>query len=251
MTVSYLWNHVWIVGGSSGLGAEAVKQLADAGVKVTVSARSKDALEELAKHSDLITSLPLDITDSAADKAAVESFETLPDLIVLNAAVYEPMAAFNFDGDTAAWMMDVNYSGIAKILGPLLQRYKAEKAGHLAIVASPSGYRGLPGGSGYGPTKAALINLAESIKPEMDHWGCTTTIVNPGFIKTRLTEKNNFSMPQLLEPEDAARRMLKGLSKKKWEVAFPYPFLGLLKLLSKIPSGLYFAYARGIAPKKG
>ena len=251
MTQTFPWKTVWIVGGSTGMGAEAAKQLVSSGVEVTVSARSEADLEKLAAESDRITSLPLDITDSEAGKKAIEGFERLPDLIILNAAVYEPMAAYNFDGDAAAWMMDVNYGGYAKMLGHLLPRYRHEKHGRLAIVASPSGYRGLPGGSGYGPTKAALINLAESIRPEMEHWGASISLVNPGFIRTRLTDKNKFKMPQLLEADDAAMRMLSGLAKGKWEVAFPYPFLGLLKFLSKLPSVVYFAYARSIAPKKG
>lgn len=251
MSTIFPWSHVWIVGGSSGIGAEAVKLLAENGVDVTVSARSKDALKELADLDDHIRALPLDITDMDACVDAVNGFETLPDLIILNAAVYEPMAAHNFDGPKAAWMMDVNYNGFVKILDPLLKRYhdRDGEGGRLAIVTSPSGYRGLPGGTGYGPTKAALINLAESIRPEMQHWGADVSIVNPGFVRTRLTGKNKFKMPQLLEADDAAGRMLKGLAKGKWNVAFPYPFLGLLRFLAKIPSGLYFAYARSIAPK--
>lgn len=246
---AYPWQSVWIVGASSGIGRAAALDLAASGVHVFASARSVDALNELAEASDTITALPLDITDAGACAAAVAQFEALPDLVILCAAVYEPMDASTLSAKTAGWMMDVNYTGTVTCLEPLLARAKAEGRGHIALVSSPAAYRGLPGGAGYGPTKAALTNLAESLRCELELWGVRLRLVSPGFVRTRLTEKNDFDMPQLLEPEDAAQRMLRGLAGKAWEVAFPYPFLGLLKLLRVVPSSWYFAYARSLIRK--
>ena len=246
------WATAWIVGASTGIGAEAAQKLAAEGVKVTISARSADKLTDLAAGNENIIALPLDMTDYESCKAAVESFETLPDLIILNAAIYEPMTVATFNAAKANHLMAVNYGGVVNLLDLILPKLTARESGHVAIVASINGFVGLPVGTAYGPTKAALHNLAEAMKPELDLYNVTISVVNPGFVKTPLTSGNKFKMPQLLEAGDAAARMIKGLRTGRYEVIFPYPFAGFVKLLGDLPRGVLFAFTRGMVsrPKK-
>ena len=234
------WATAWIIGASTGMGAEAAKQLAAAGIEVTASARSADKLEAMAKEYDTMRVLPLDMADPDQCQAAVASFETLPDLVILNAAIYEPMAVKNYNAAKANEMMAVNYGGVCNLLEHIMPVMTERKAGHIAIVASINGFVGLPISAAYGPTKAALHNLAESIEAELTLASVKLSVVNPGFIKTPLTAKNKFQMPQLLTADDAASRMIKGLAKQRYEVIFPYPFAGIVKLLGDLPRGVLF-----------
>ncbi len=248
---NYPWTSAWIVGGSSGLGAEVARQLADAGIDTIVSARSEEALKELCNESEKLSYLTLDISDQNACKQIVNHLVNrlghLPDMILLNAAIYTPMGADDFDAKAIAGMMTVNYLGIANMVEALLPHKNDGKQVTIAGVASPSGWRGLPGGIGYGPTKAALINLFEGLKPELDGTDFDLRLVNPGFIKTRLTDKNDFDMPQLMEPDYAASKLLKGLASNRFDTAFPNPFVFILKMMSKLPYWLYFKLARRMA----
>ncbi|GHF11433.1 oxidoreductase [Kordiimonas sediminis] len=238
------WVTAWIIGGSSGLGAETARQLATQGCRTYVSARSVGALTDLCKENTNLVPLPLDITDRAACKIAADTVVAelghLPDLIILNAAVYTPMGVKDFSATAIQTMVDVNYMGIVHMFDALLPFRTQKQRTVIASVTSPSGWRGLPGGVGYAPTKAALINLVEGLRCELIDTSLDLRIVNPGFIRTRLTEKNSFSMPQLMEPADAAQRMLKGLSGASFETAFPRPFVSVLRLLSRLPYWLYF-----------
>ncbi len=238
------WQHVWVIGGSTGIGAETVEQLARQNIAVTVSARSVEALQDLEARFDSVTALPLDVTDEAACRDAVAHFETLPDLVIYMAAVYAPMGLKNYDAEKARWMMTVNYAGVCNILDPLMPAMCAAGRGHIALVASISGYFGLPMAAGYSPTKAALHNLAESLKPELEKQGVAMSVVNPGFVRTRLTDKNKFQMPQILEVDDAVGRMLTGLARRKYEVIFPFPFAAIIKSLRIWPRSWVFRYTR-------
>jgi len=246
--MDYPWKRAWIVGGSTGLGAEFVSQLDDAGIAVTVSARSKQGLDDLCAPLRTAVSLPLDITDAAAVNGAVgtvmDAESGSPDLIILNAAIYTPMAGANMDADIMADMMTTNFIGVARVLQCLMAYRKHPKKITVAVLGSPSGWTGLPGGIGYGPTKAAIINMVEGLKPELDRTSIDIRLVNPGFIRTRLTDKNKFKMPQLMEADDAAARALKGLAKGKFETAFPNPFVGFLKFMGILPYRLFFALTK-------
>lgn len=246
-----LWKSAWVIGGSTGLGAELVKILTAAGIETYVSARDKDRLKVLCGQFSDAKSYPLDITDKAACIRAVDEINkiknTLPDLIILNAAVYYPMDIENFNALEISDMMNVNFLGIANMFEALLP-YRKSRGGNVTIatVTSPSGWRGLPGAIGYGSSKAAVINMMESMKPELDRCGFDLRVVNPGFIRTRLTEKNNFQMPQLMEPNEAAKLTLKGLSTKNFDTSFPNPFLYYLKLLRILPYILFFRLMKKI-----
>lgn len=248
------WKKPWVIGGSTGLGAELVKILASAGISTFVSARNKDKLEVLCDQFTTAVPYPLDITNKEACDQAVanihNSNNTLPDLIILNAAVYSPMDVENFNAKEISTMINVNYMGVVNMLAALLPYKQTTKKVTIAAVTSPSGWRGLPGAIGYGSSKAAVINMIESMKPELDEYGFDLRVVNPGFIKTRLTDKNNFKMPQLMNADDAARRILKGLSTKKFDISFPNPFLSYLKLLRILPYSVFFSIMKKIKQKK-
>lgn len=241
---SRYWQHVWIIGASTGMGAELVKQLAEAGVTVTASARSADKLAAMADTYETVHALPLDVTDPAACLAAADSFDNMPDLVVFNAAIYKPMDVRNYNAERAREMMRVNYEGVINPLEPVMKAMVERKSGHIAIVGSVSGYFGLPMAAAYSPAKAALHNLAESLYPSLLKAGVAITIINPGFVKTRLTEVNKFAMPQLMEVEDAGRLMLKGLAKRKFEVIFPKPFAAIVKWLRHLPRFMAFGITK-------
>lgn len=246
------WKTAWITGASSGIGRSLAMRLARRGVAVAVSARSRDGLESLAQEAGAaaarIVPVPLDVTDRDATQAAlvsaIQTLGGLPDLAVLNAGTYEPMAAANFDAARFRVQMEVNLMGTVHALEALLPRYLAARRGHIAIVASVAGYRGLPRAAAYGPTKAALINLAESLKFDLDRAGVKLQLVDPGFVKTPLTDKNDFTMPFLMPVDRAVTAMIAGLRSGRFEINFPRRFTWQMRLLRILPYRLYFAIVR-------
>jgi NAD(P)-dependent dehydrogenase (short-subunit alcohol dehydrogenase family) len=248
------WKTAWITGASSGIGRELARALARRGVVVAASARSRDALEALAAEAGAdpanarILPTPLDVTDRAAVKAAAEAairvFRGPPDLVVLNAGTFLPMTAEAFDAARFRAQVEVNLMGTVHMLEALLPAYLAARRGHIAIVSSVAGYRGLPTSAAYGATKAALINLAESLKHDCDRAGVKLQLVNPGFVKTPLTDKNDFAMPHLMPVEKAVARMIAGLQTRRFEITFPRRFTWQLKALRLLPYRVYFAITR-------
>lgn len=252
--MSLPWKTAWITGASSGIGRELALALARRGIVVAASARSRDALEALAAEagadprSARILPTPLDVTDRTAVAAAAEAvirvFRGPPDLVVLNAGTYLPMAAETFDAARFRTQVEVNLMGTVHMLEALLPACLAARRGHIAIVASVAGYRGLPTSAAYGATKAALINLAESLKYDCDRAGVKLQLVNPGFVETPLTAKNEFAMPHLMPVGKAVARMIAGLQRGRFEITFPRRFTWQLKLLRLLPYRLYFAITR-------
>ncbi len=242
---------VWITGASSGIGRAVALRLARDGAVVAASARSAAELESLAAECrpgpGRIVPFTLDVADEGASRLAVAEIEARLGPIgtaILNAGTHMPMGARDFSAATARRLMEVNYMGVVNALAALLPRLVERRRGHLAIVASVAGYRGLPTAAAYGPTKAALINLCECLKPELDSLGIGLQLVNPGFVRTPLTDRNEFPMPFLVEVEDAAARICAGLAGRRFEVAFPRRFVLLLKLARLLPYRAYFAAVR-------
>jgi NAD(P)-dependent dehydrogenase (short-subunit alcohol dehydrogenase family) len=238
------WRVVWVTGGSTGIGAEICKQLAAAGVVVAASARNSDALKALG-HG--IHAYPLDVSNEkqVADTfAAIEKAHGSIDLIIAGAGTYAPASATDFQTQMFRRMYEVNYLGVINVLAAALPIFRARRSGHLSWIASVAGYRGLPKAAAYGPTKAALINLAESLKPELDRDGVKISVINPGFVRTPMTAQNDFEMPFLMEPADAARATIAGLVKNKFEVAYPTPFVAILKIARLLPYRLFFWISR-------
>ncbi len=240
MTKPLRWKTAWVTGASTGIGRDIALQLAAAGVKVAASARSLEKLEALGSS---VLAVPLDVTDAAACHAAVERIEAELgpiDLAVLGAGTYSPVMADKLDPAIFAHMMQTNYMGVVNAVAALAPRMIARQSGHLSWIASVAGYIGLPKAAAYGPTKAALINLAESLYPEMQRKGVFVSVINPGFVKTPLTAQNDFEMPFLMAPEDAARRTIEGLAAGRFEIAYPRRFVAILKSLRLLPYPLFF-----------
>jgi short-subunit dehydrogenase len=240
------WKTAWITGGSTGIGRELAIKLAAQGVQLAVSARSSETLEELARTHENILAFPLDVTArmdvAAVYQRIVEAIGPI-DLAILNAGVWHPMNAAEYDATRVAQSMSVNYIGIANALEPLIPAMIAAGKGQLALVASVAGYRGLPKAAAYAPSKAAVISLAEVLRLELQRHGIIVSLVNPGFVETPMTAVNAFPMPYIIKPEDAANRILRGLARGKYEIAFPWQLVTMLKLLRLMPNSLYLRVA--------
>ncbi len=236
---------VWIIGASYGIGAALAERLAADGKEVWASARSADKLAALAeKHPGRIHALPLDVTDKAAVRAALASIEAAsgpPDAVVLNAGTHQPVAAKDFTTDGLRQVMELNVFGTANGIETVLPGMLRRDAGRIAVVASVAGYNGLPTSAYYGASKAALINLVESLRFDLRRTGVVLQLVNPGFVKTPLTDRNDFAMPFLIPAEAAAAAIARGLASDRFEIAFPRTFVWLLKLVGLLPYRLYFA----------
>jgi short-subunit dehydrogenase len=242
---------IWITGASSGLGRELARQYAVAGRTVCVSARGADALNSLRSEcqeaAGAIHVYPLDITD--IDKArecfaAICADVGLPDVCVFNAGTHAENPVTAFDRDTYRRLMDINFMGVINCLDAVVPAYLDKRGGRIAVVSSVAGYRGLPYASAYGASKAALINLCEALQPELAAAEVHLQVVNPGFVRTPLTDLNEFPMPFIMEVEDAAAQMMKGLAGGGFEVTFPRRFTWLLKILRMLPYALYLRLTR-------
>ena len=251
--MSLPWKVVWITGASTGIGAEVARQMAAAGVSVATSARKAEQLAAAAQRNSHLKPYPLDVTDVAAVAATfarIESELGAVDLVIAGAGTYAPVSLDTFRPEPFRHMYEVNYLGVINVLSAVLPVFRARRSGHIAWIASVAGYRGLPRAAAYGPTKAALINLAESLKPELEADGVAVTVINPGFVKTPLTAQNDFEMPYLMEVEEAARLTIAGLAAGKFEVAYPAPFVRILKFARLLPYRLYFALIRRFVLKR-
>jgi len=239
----------WITGASGGIGRATALRLADDGWTVFATARSEDDLEALAQATmgpGRIVPLPGDVTDLAAMGAAVERITADGPLAlaVLNAGVYTPMRAESFSAETARKMFDVNLGGVANALEPVLAHMIGRGAGHVAITASVAGYRGLPDACAYSATKAGLIAMAEALAMDLADLGVRISVINPGFVETEATSVNEFEMPFLMSPEAAAERIVAGLKKPGFEIAFPMRFALLLRTVGALPNRAYIAALR-------
>jgi short-subunit dehydrogenase len=248
--MAYPWKSVWITGASTGIGRELALLLARNGVRVAATARNADTLAELAKLSPQIVAIPADVTSAAELKAAYQRIAAQIgpiDLAILNAGIWESMGGANYTAERAIHSMAVNYGGIATCLEPLIAEMRTRRQGHVALVASVAGYRGLPNAAAYGPSKAAVICLAEVLQTQLPKDGIFVSLINPGFVDTPMTSVNKFPMPFMIGAEDAARRIVRGLETRKFEIAFPWQLVGTLKLLRILPYPLYFRLVRRMA----
>lgn len=247
------WRVVWITGASTGIGRTLALRMAGDGIIVAVSARSADKLNELARQSPNIRAYPLDVTD---EQAVAQTFATIEqehgpvELAILNAGVWHPMTASKYDLAKAKDSMTVNYFGVINALAPVMHAMIARGTGHIALVASVAGYRGLPKSAAYAPTKAALINLAEGLYADLKLKGVKMTVVNPGFVATPMTATNTFPMPFLVTEEVAVDAMYAGLKRGSFEIAFPTRMMLMMKALRILPYGIYFWLNEKIASRE-
>ncbi|PZM11153.1 SDR family NAD(P)-dependent oxidoreductase [Rhizobium tubonense] len=238
---------VWISGASSGIGRALALKLAGEGYKVAVTARNHEKLLELQTEahglSGSIIVLDGDVTnaeDMEHTVAAIEYQHGNLAMAVLNAGVYLPVDGAHLKHEDFNQSFAVNLSGVVNCLIPAVRHMKLKGQGQIAIVSSVTGYGGLPTSAAYGATKAALINMAESLKFDFDKLGIRIQIVNPGFVDTEATRQNQFPMPNLISPEVAADEIAAGLKSLAFEINFPKSFTYKLKLLQLLPYGLYF-----------
>ena len=236
---------VWIIGASTGIGAALATKLHALKAKVALSARSEDKLGQLVSTlgASRAIALPLDITKVDTIKSAEEELVAAwggYDLVIFMAGDYTAMRAWELDLKVAKQMVSINWEGFLNGLSIVIPRFMQEKSGGIALVSSVAGYRGLPKSLVYGPTKAALINLAETLYLDLKDKGLDVYVICPGFVKTPMTDKNDFDMPYLITPEEAADEIIKGFGKGEFEIHFPKTFTRMLKSLQLLPYSLYF-----------
>lgn len=238
---------VWITGASSGIGRATALELAGRGDHVFASARRSELLTELAEAADAsggrLAPVPLDVTDVTAARQAharIEADGGPLDVALFAAGTHAPVEAEGFTATSLRTLVDINLMGVANCLEPVMTAMIRRKRGHIAIVSSVAGYRGLPTAACYGATKAALINLAEALRFDLEKHCVTVQLIDPGFVRTPLTDKNDFKMPFLMEPDDAARRIADGLASDRFEITFPKRFTWMVKAFRCLPYALYF-----------
>jgi NADP-dependent 3-hydroxy acid dehydrogenase YdfG len=239
----------WIIGASTGIGAALADRLAGLGARVAISARRPGPLEEMILRfpAGKGLALPLDITDAPALEKATAAIVKKwggVDLVVFMAGEYKAMRAWELSVPVARTMVEVNIMGYLNGLAALIPQFLKQKAGAIALVSSVAGYRGLPKSLIYGPTKAAVINLAETLYLDLNPKGIGVCVINPGFVKTPMTAQNDFEMPGLIDAPEAADEIVKGLEAGEFEIHFPKGFTRKLKLMRLLPYSAYFNLIR-------
>jgi short-subunit dehydrogenase len=241
---------IWITGASSGIGKALAEKFAAEGWKVAASARRKEILDEMSNNKN-ISSFPLDVTNQVQVNEVfskiISNFGGL-DLCVFSSGTYDPKLEKGINIKQNKFVMETNFFGVLYCIKSVEKYFKDKKDGHISIVSSIAAYRGLPNSSGYGPSKAALTNLSESLYFDFKKYGVRISLVSPGFIKTPLTDKNDFPMPFIKSPEFAAEKMFDGLTKSKaFEIHFPKALTISLKFLRILPYRIYlFLIDKGV-----
>jgi short-subunit dehydrogenase len=234
---------IWLIGATHGIGEALTASLIAIGMRVVASGRSDDKLQEMHRlYGDALLAIPCDVSDIASvEKSYALLRETwgVPDIVFYNAGIYAPMPATDFELSSVERMIDINLVGAIRVLHTVLEDMKSTR-GTISLVGSVAGYRGLPKAMGYGLSKAAIIHLAENLRQDAGKNGVHIQIVNPGFVKTRLTAKNEFPMPFCITPERAASYIVQGLESGAYEIHFPKRFTFFLKSLGLLPARLYF-----------
>jgi len=233
---------IWITGASSGIGKALALKFATEDWKVAISARRKGLLDEIAQNRN-ISSFPLDVTDNDLVKSTfsniLEEFKNL-DLCVFCSGAYDPKLEKEVNREQIKKIMNINFFGVLNCIKSVEDYYKKRMNGHISIVSSVAAYRGLPNSSGYGPSKAALTNLTESLYFDFKKHNVRISLISPGFIRTPLTNQNTFNMPFIKTPEFAANKIYNGLIKSStFEIHFPKQLTIFLKILRILPYSLY------------
>ena len=250
---SYRHKTIWIVGASSGIGSALAKKLSQRGAQLILSARQEDKLQEVLQSCEgqekgrghIIA--PFDVGDHESVQRCFKELrnqEQEIDSVVFLAAIYSDHSVQPKEISFIHKMINVNIGGAYNLLDVVLPYYKQKNSGQIAICGSVAGYRGLPTGQPYCSTKAALINLCESLHVDMKSTNIDVKLISPGFVKTPLTDKNDFLMPMIIEADKAAQYIADGLLRKKFEICFPKIFIFFMKILRILPNVLYFFVAR-------
>ena len=235
--------NIWITGASSGIGRALALKFSKEGWQVAASARRESLLNDIAKSNKNIFSFPLDVTNSEncikVFNQIKEEFNEI-DLSIFCTGVHDPKSEKELNLEKIRKIMEVNFFGTINSINSVYNYFKEKKSGHISIVSSVAGYRGLPAGGAYCASKAALTNYAESLYFDMKRFNVRVSVVSPGFIKTPMTDQNDFPMPMIKSAEFAADEIYKGLTKSKaFEIHFPKQFTFIMKLLQIMPNWLY------------
>ena len=240
---------VWVIGASTGIGAETARLLLTKGARVALSARHPAPLQAIAGGRASALIAPLDITDHASVLAArdqiLQTWQRI-DLVLVVAGGYNEMRADTFDLAKVNQLIDLNLRGVFNCLDAVLPGLLAQGSGGVGVVASVAGYSGLPKALIYGPTKAALINLAESLYLDLHPRGLAVYLINPGFVETPLTAGNDFKMPALISATTAAEKLVAGIEAGTFHIHFPKRFTNWLRLARLLPYRLYFPLIRKV-----
>ena len=237
---------VWLVGASTGIGLACAQALRAAGAQVVVSARNAQGVQDWAAQDAGVQWHALDVGEPLQVQATARAIlaQGPLDLVVYAAGYYQAQRATAMDIDNLLQHDKVNYQGALQVIHAVLPSMLARQSGHISLLSSVAGWRGLPNGLAYGPTKAALSHLAETLYLDLQDQGIGVSVVNPGFVATPLTAQNQFTMPALISPEQAAREMLQGWAQGQFDIHFPKRFTLWLKLLRLLPYRLYFPLVR-------
>ncbi|SFS20225.1 SDR family NAD(P)-dependent oxidoreductase [Yoonia litorea] len=230
----------WLVGASEGLGREVAFSLSRLGAEVVVSARSEDRLKELVEELPGKASyIPVDVANLEAVEAAAKEAGELDGVVYL-AGVYWPMKSQKWDNEKVDMMGEVNFLGASRVVGSVIHSMVEKNAGHIVLVGSLSGFRGLPGAIGYSSSKAGMMALAESMQADLHKTDIDVQLINPGFIKTRLTDKNDFHMPFIMSPEEAAKEVVEHMNSDGFKKSFPMLFSWVFRGSQFLPDWIYF-----------
>ena len=235
---------IWITGASSGIGKALAIKFAKEGWKVAISARRENLLNEIAKTYNDIFPYPLDVTDSnkceLVFNSIKEKFKNV-DISVFSTGIHDPKSEKSLDLNKVRQIMEVNFFGTINSVNAVYKYYKERKSGQISIVSSVAGYRGLPAGGAYCASKSALTSFTESLNFDMKRKNVRVSLISPGFIKTPMTDQNDFPMPMIKTPEFAAEEIYNGLVKKNaFEIHFPKSFTFIMKILQILPNWAYF-----------
>lgn len=237
---------VWLIGASSGIGEATAAALHARGAQVLVSARNASALNAFVAAHPAAQAWPLDVTDATAVMRTTYQIlaEGPLDLVLYCAGHYSEMRATGMDLADLRRHVDINYLGALHVLDAAVPAMAARGRGHISLISSVAGFRGLPKSLAYGPTKAALTNLAETLYLDLQPLGLGVSVVHPGFVNTPLTARNGFAMPALITPAQAAQAMLAGWGRGAFEIHYPKRFTRWMKLLRLLPYRVYFSAVR-------
>ena len=241
---------IWIIGASSGIGAALADELSRRGANLILSARRKDELERISsKFSRPATIAPADVSDAQSLKDLAQTHGPFDSVIFL-AALYNPGLVENMNIDESSLMVDINIKGALNTIDAVYPGMRQAQKGQIVFCGSVAGYCGLPNSQPYSLTKAAIISLAQSLHVEAERHNIDIKLISPGFVRTPLTDKNDFDMPMIIEPEEAARIIADGLTASTFEIHFPRKFTWIVKFLSALPYPFFFKIARGILNKR-
>ena len=235
---------IWITGASSGIGRALAIKFAKQGWQVAISARRENLLKELSQNHSNIHSFPLDVTDSEMCKIVfkqiTEKFNNI-EICVFGTGIHDPKSEKKFNLEKIKEIMSVNYFGTINSINSIYRYFKEKKNGQISIISSVAGYRGLPAAGAYCASKSALSSFTESLYFDMRRFNVKVSLINPGFIKTPMTDQNDFPMPLIKSVEFAANQIFVGLTKKNsFEIHFPKSFTYLMKLIQLLPNWMYF-----------